>query len=117
MDLKDRVVVIAGGSGVLGGEIARLLDQKGANLLLAGRDKTRLENAARQLGQPPALTLFDIRSPGSAAIPIELALDHFGRMDGVINASGVVAFGPIDSYPEGGSSMISFPRISSGLST
>lgn len=100
MKLKGKAVVVAGATGVLGGELARLLDEKGANLMLAGRDQTRLENTARQLRQTPALALFDIRSPGSAAMPIETATKHFGRLDGVINASGVVAFGSIDSYPE-----------------
>lgn len=92
--------MIAGGSGVLGGEIAKLLDMKGASLLLAGRDQSRLEGAARRLAQRPALALFDIRSPGSASMPIELAIEHFGRIDGVVNASGVVAFGSIDSFSE-----------------
>ncbi len=100
MDLREKVVVVAGGSGVLGREVARLLDRKGANLVLAGRDPERLKETAVGLDQDPVLVTFDIRSPGSVVRPIDAAFDRFSRLDGVINVSGVVAFGPIDSYPE-----------------
>ncbi len=100
MDLKGKMVVVAGGSGALGGEMAGLLDQRGARLVLAGRDSTRLEETAGRLAGSPILVGFDIRSPGSVVRLIEVAMEHFGRIDGVINATGVVAFGPIDSYPE-----------------
>lgn len=100
MDLKDKVVVVAGASGALGREIARILDLKGARLVLAGRDQARLEKTAGKLRGSPVLVGFDIRSPGSVAHPLDVAEGHFGRIDGVVNATGVVAFGAIDSYPE-----------------
>lgn len=34
MDLNDKVLVVAGASGALGGRIARLLDGRGAKLVL-----------------------------------------------------------------------------------
>ena len=100
MDLKDKVVAVAGASGDLGGELARLLGDRDVRLVLAGRDRSRLEETARRVGGDTVLVEFDIRSPESAATPIQVAGDRFGRVDGVINATGVVAFGTVDSYPE-----------------
>lgn len=99
MELKDRVVVVAGGSGVLGGAIARLLEDRGAHILLAGRSRDRLEAAALGL-EGAEIAQFDLRSPGSSRELLDKAVDHFGHIDGLINAAGVVAFGPIRDYPE-----------------
>ena len=100
MDLTKKAIVIAGASGYLGGELARLLSARNARLVLAGRDRSRLEETARAYGGDSVIVEFDIRSPGSAEVPIQAAKDRFGTVDGVINATGVVAFGTIDSYPE-----------------
>ena len=99
MDLKERAVVVAGASGALGERISRLLHDKGARLVLAGRDEKRLEKLALELGAAETV-LFDIRSPRSAAAPLEAAVDTYGRVDGLVNATGVVAFGSIGSHPE-----------------
>lgn len=99
MDLSERVVVVAGASGALGGRITKQLDRRGARLVLAGRDEARLRELASEVATAETV-LFDIRSPNSAALPVESAVDAYGRVDGLVNAAGVVAFGPIGSYPE-----------------
>lgn len=99
MNLNGKVVVVAGASGALGGRIAKLLDEKGATLVLAGRDEAALNELASEVASAET-TYFDIRSPGSAARPMEEAVDLFGRVDGLVNAAGVVAFGSLASHPE-----------------
>ena len=99
MDLRDKVVVVAGASGQLGSRIAERLDQRGARLVLAGRKEDRLAEVALGLSSASAVR-FDIRSPGSAARPVEVAIEDFGRIDGIVNAAGVVAFGDLGSHPE-----------------
>lgn len=99
MDLTGKAVVVAGASGVLGGLIANRLYEKGALLVLAGRDEGRLAETAA--GLPLATSVrFDIRSPASAASPIETAIREYGRLDGVVNAAGVVSFGSLASHTE-----------------
>ena len=99
MDLRDKVVVVAGASGQLGSRIAARLDQRGARLVLAGRSEDRLAEVASGLSSAKAVR-FDIRSPDSAARPVEVAIEDFGRIDGIVNAAGVVAFGDLGSHPE-----------------
>lgn len=45
---------------------------------------------------PGARVALDLRSPGACAAAVKAAVEHFGRLDIVVNAVGVVAFGPVD---------------------
>jgi cyclic-di-GMP-binding biofilm dispersal mediator protein len=39
---------------------------------------------------------LDLRDPDSSSKAVRAAVEHAGRLDVVVNAVGVVAFGPID---------------------
>lgn len=87
-------ILVAGGSGVLGGEVARVLASEGARILLAGRDETRLNRRSSQLGSVPTLK-FDLRSADETSRMVEAAAMIYDGLDGLINAAGVVAFGQL----------------------
>jgi NAD(P)-dependent dehydrogenase (short-subunit alcohol dehydrogenase family) len=90
-DLAGASVLIAGGSGVFGRAIARLLVDRGANLTLFSRDDARL----RAAGLTPIIVPGDIALTSDCHRAVAAALDAYGRLDGVVNAAGVVAFGPL----------------------
>jgi cyclic-di-GMP-binding biofilm dispersal mediator protein len=90
-DLAGRSVLIAGASGGIGAAIARRLHAAGANLTLVARDLDRL----RAVGVPARLQPLDLRDPEQARRAVEVAHDHAGRLDIVVNAVGVVAFGSV----------------------
>ena len=90
--LSDAVVAVIGGGGGLGGPIARQLAGQGAHVLLAG---PRVERLA-QVGVEDAVCVeLDIRDPRAGDRLSACAVEQFGRLDGVINAAGVVAFGSL----------------------
>lgn len=90
-DLRDRVAVVTGGTGVLGGAMAKALARAGVRVGILGRRK---EKAARVAGE--------IEEFGGEAIPLpadvldresleaarETALGRWGRMDILVNAAG-----------------------------
>ena len=45
---------------------------------------------------PGARHALDLRDPGACSAAVAAAIDHAGKLDVVVNAAGVVAFGPID---------------------
>ncbi len=90
--LTGRSVLVAGATGGLGLPIARLLAERGALLTLTARSPQRLDVAARELAAP-AVPL-DLRAPTAADRAVEAAVAAHGRLDGVVHAAGVVAFGP-----------------------
>lgn len=98
MNLDQKVVLVAGGSGALGSLIAREMSLRGARLVLAARGQQALERTASRI--PGAvISRLDLTDPSTIARPVEDGLRTFGRLDGLVNAAGVVAFGRHETMP------------------
>jgi short-subunit dehydrogenase len=88
--LSGSSILVVGASGGLGSAIAQILADEGALLTLHGRSEERV----RALGVPGTVVTSDLTEPGSDRSLVAAAIVAHGRLDGVINAAGVVAFGP-----------------------
>lgn len=100
IDLSGKRVLVLGGSGVLGSAIASQLGQRGAVVMLAGRDAERLQQRATAIGPDVPSVLFDLGIPAHADHVVSTAVRHLGGLDGIVNAAGVVAFGPFDELDD-----------------
>jgi len=89
--LSGQSALIAGASGGLGTALAVELARRGATLTLVARDVDRLA-AVPVDAQRVAL---DLRVPDACARAVEASIAHAGRLDVVVNAVGVVAFGNV----------------------
>ena len=85
-ELEGAVVLVVGASGVLGAEIARLLEAKGSTVVRAGRNPDHLTG--------PDTVLADLTDEAAAATLVASAVRAHDRLDGIVIAAGVVAFGP-----------------------
>jgi len=94
--LNERSILVVGASGGLGAPIAQALAAQGAKLTLLGRDADRL-NAVGVSGE---VVTGDLREASTAQRAVEAAVAAHGGIDGVIVASGVVAFGPFNEVPD-----------------
>jgi len=90
--LADSSVVVLGATGGLGTQIAALAAERGAKLTLVSRDADRLA----ALRTPGTAVTADLRMPESAAAVIDAAVAAHGKVDIVVNATGVVAFGAVE---------------------
>ena len=87
-DLVDKVFVVVGASGALGSRIAHRLSDAGASLTLAvGSGESPLDGAHT--------VSADLREPDAAQRIIDGAMQQHGRVDGVVIAAGIAAFGPL----------------------
>ena len=93
MELAGARVLVAGATGVLGGELARALHSAGARVALTGRDGAALRTLSGELGGAPA-TVADAVDVGAVRGAVESAVAGLGGLDAVVVAWGVVAFGP-----------------------
>ncbi|MFC7962564.1 SDR family NAD(P)-dependent oxidoreductase [Rhodococcoides kroppenstedtii] len=91
MDLGSKHFLVVGASGALGQRIVRRLRDAGASVSLAGRDAGRLAEVGGADAHVLTGDLIDPTVPGRF---VAEAAEHAGRLDGVVIASGVVAFGP-----------------------
>ena len=91
MDIEGSRFLVAGATGAIGGKVAAELDSRGARLVLAGRDRERLAGMGQEMGCP--VVPLDFSDPLSASSAIEQACDELGGLDGLVVATGSVAFG------------------------
>ncbi len=80
--IEGSVILVIGASGGLGSLIATRLEAGGATVVRASRTAS-----------DGGLTV-ELRSTESASAVIAAAVERAGRLDGVVLAAGVVAFGP-----------------------
>jgi NAD(P)-dependent dehydrogenase (short-subunit alcohol dehydrogenase family) len=90
--LDGAVVAVVGASGGLGAPICAELASRGASLVLAGRSADRL---AAVPGVPAGALVveLDVRDPSAGDVLASAVVDRHGGLDGLVVASGVVAFG------------------------
>jgi NAD(P)-dependent dehydrogenase (short-subunit alcohol dehydrogenase family) len=86
--LEERVAVVTGASGVLGGAIARGLAAAGARVALLARRRAPLEELAASLGDAAVVVEADVLDAGQLASARATVLDRFGRIDILVNAAG-----------------------------
>lgn len=97
-DLGDAVVAVVGGAGGLGAPIGALLRARGAHVVLAGPHRERLEQSALT---PDGLVVeLDVRDPRAGDVLVAAVSARYGRLDGVVDAAGVVAFGTLADTPD-----------------
>lgn len=84
--LDGAVIAVIGITGGLGSAIAQVLTERGATVIGASRSADSTGSATIAL---------DLRDPEAGTALVEAATSRHGRLDGVINAAGIVAFGDL----------------------
>ncbi len=98
MDIKDKVVVVTGASGGIGLATARAAAAAGAKVVLAARSGDQLAelgDALRREGYEVLVAPTDMRQPAEVAQLVETALQHFGRIDVLVNNAGQAVAGTV----------------------
>ncbi len=91
MRLKDKVAIITGGGGGIGGEVCSLFAEEGARLLIAEIDLNAAAKKVKDLevkGYKAETTEVDVRNLEAANQLIKRALETFGQIDILVNVAG-----------------------------
>ncbi len=89
--LDGRVAFVSGGGGAIGGALAEALGAAGARLVLGDIDQGRADEAAARVRAAGAEAIAfgaDITKESEAERVVASAVDHFGRLDIIVNAVG-----------------------------
>jgi NAD(P)-dependent dehydrogenase (short-subunit alcohol dehydrogenase family) len=98
LDFHDRVVLITGGTSGIGLATARLLLERGAHVIVTGRDETRLERAAQHLdasageGKRLLTVRADVGDLSNLDRLSAAISERHGRLDGVFANAGIGVF-------------------------
>jgi NAD(P)-dependent dehydrogenase (short-subunit alcohol dehydrogenase family) len=104
-ELADKVAVVTGASRGIGRVISVRLATAGAQLILAGRDQSALEETARMItaagGLAPLICHLDLLDRGSIDALVATTLEAFGKIDVLVNNSGITGNPlPLTELPE-----------------
>ncbi len=102
--LNDRVAIVTGGSGILGGAIARGLADAGAKVAVLGRRREQAEATAAGIaiaGGSAIGLVADVLDRAQLETVRDAVLNRWGRIDILINAAGGNV--PGATLPPGGS--------------
>lgn len=100
-DLKGRVAVITGGNGGIGLGMAKGLASAGASIVVGARNKEKNANAVKELealGVRAIAIETDVRNEAQCRALIDKAATEFGRLDILVNNSGMNYRSPPQSY-------------------
>ena len=93
LSLRDRVVLVTGASGGLGGAVALAAAQAGATVVLTGRRQHALEQCSDRIvaagGVVPVIHPLDLETatPSDYAALAEALARDLGRLDGLVHAA------------------------------
>ena len=98
--LKDKVVVISGGSRGLGLALAREFARHGAQIALLARDEKELQRAADDLRNSSAQASTwscNVQDSESVERTISAIARNHGRIDVLVNNAGIMLVAPLES--------------------
>jgi len=101
--LKDKVILVTGGTSGIGEGCARHFASLGAKVVVASNQQERgvaLEAELRNAGQEAHFVFTDVSREESVQAMVASAVQHYGRIDGVHCNAGVWAKGKATDFNE-----------------
>src|SRR5262249_46296080 len=93
MRLRNKVALITGGGGGIGGESALLFGAEGASIVVVDVDEAHGQEGARQVqakGGKAAFFKADVSKAGDCEGMVRFAESTFGRLDVLFNNAGIM---------------------------
>jgi len=100
MDWSEKVVLVTGAASGMGLAFSRRFATAGAALALADLDAERVRAAASALGARALPITTDIARVADCAAMVATTIEHFGRLDLLVNSAGVWVEGPVEEMTE-----------------
>ena len=86
--MKDKVIIVTGGSSGMGKAMAKRFAADGAKVVITGRSLERLEEAQKDMEQYEGQILcidMDVRYPERVQYTVDETIRTFGKIDGLVN--------------------------------
>ena len=100
MRLRHKVAVITGGNSGIGLATAREFNANGAKVVLFGRSRQTLDQAAAGLGSDVLAVQGDVRKLSDLECLFRRTVERFGPIDILVANAGIAKFAPVESLSE-----------------
>jgi 3-hydroxybutyrate dehydrogenase len=100
--VKDQVLFITGAASGIGRQVAEAFAQKGAKVVISDLNQDAVSKAAYEMEQQNLQVLglkCDVTNEAELKLCIEKTVEHFGRLDILINNAGLQHVSPIEDFP------------------
>jgi len=91
MNLKEKVIAVTGGTGVLGASFLKAIHEAGGKVCIIGRNLPVAEERANEIcasGGSALAVKADVLNEDQVKAAFEKIVGYFGRIDGLVNAAG-----------------------------
>ena len=98
--LKDKVIVISGGTKGVGRTMAEVCGREGAKVVIGGRDEMAAREAVRNIrtfGSEGIFVHTDLNSVEDCKKLFDVGYEKFGKIDGFFNYAGLTPVSPLDT--------------------
>jgi len=98
--LAGKVAVITGASSGIGAATAKLFAQRGASLVLTGRNRDNLEKVASECegaSNKPLTIIANLDKESEVANIVKETVDKMGSLDILVNNAGILEMGTIEN--------------------
>ena len=92
LQLKDKVILVTGGSKGIGHGISVLLAAEGAVPVIIGRDEGSMLEVVADIeknGGKASYSMAELTDPEQCRLAVESAVEKYGKIDGVVNNAGI----------------------------
>lgn len=92
MSFENKIIIITGSSSGIGAATAIKLSKERAKITIVGRNETKLKNVSEiceRNGSKPLMIIADITNDEDAKKIINDTIEHFGRLDVLVNNAGI----------------------------
>ncbi|MGW7934958.1 2,4-dienoyl-CoA reductase [Staphylococcus xylosus] len=86
--MRDKVIIVTGGSSGMGKAMATKFAEEGANVVITGRSLERLEAAKAEMEKFEGQVLcidMDVRDPERVQYTVDKTIETYGKIDGLVN--------------------------------
>ena len=98
--ISGKVIILTGASEGIGRELAKKLSHAGAKLMLAARNRHRLQQLANELPGIVALQTCDVSEQAQCQALVAQTLVEYGCVDVVINNAGITMWSRFDDVED-----------------
>ena len=89
LQLKEKVIIVTGGAKGIGEGVVEVLAREGAIPAVVGRSETDNQAILKKIQGKGFQVVAELTRPGECKKAVEKIIQHFGRVEGLVNNAGV----------------------------